>query len=97
MVGVAAVINQTITESHSKLGLSDLNSVISSKRLNHRFRHEPMIDSNSQTDLAAIHIEHQLEGMPAVQGARTLVPSSFDADSSGQPSHLAGAASAEIK
>ena len=66
MVGVAAVINQTITESNSKIGLSDLQSVISSKRMNHRFRNEPMIDCNSQTDLAAIHIEHQLEGLPAV-------------------------------
>ena len=96
MVGRAAVINQTITESNSKLALSDLRSVISSKRLNHRFKNEPMVDSNSQTDLAAIPIEHQLAGVPAVEGARSLMPSSFKENSSGQPSHLAGAASAEI-
>ena len=66
MVGRAAVINQTIAESTSKLGLSDLRSVISSKRLNHRFRNEPMIDSNSQTDLVAIQIEQQPAGVPAV-------------------------------
>ena len=49
MIGFAAVITQT--EAQSKIGFSDLNSIVSHKQETRRVRPESMIDSNSQTDM----------------------------------------------
>lgn len=60
MIGFAAVI--TKTEAQSKVGFSDLNSVITTKQKRHGIRPETMIDStnmmdsNSQTDMYQIGI-----------------------------------------
>jgi len=54
MIGLKAKINLT-TESHSKMGISDLNSVLSStNNLKGAARPETMIDSSDQADLPEI-------------------------------------------